>query len=299
MDKQIPPIDQALVTQLIAAQFPEWRHLPVRAVDVMGWDNRTFRLGDRLAVRLPSSASYAPQVVKEFQWLARLSEQLPLPIPIPVALGKPAFGYPWEWSVNHWLSGVPLSQIALNNRVYVARDLADFLHALRHIDATQGPPAGEQNFHRGGLLSFYDHEVQTALGLISGEFDQKRIKQIWSAAMGTHWANVPVWVHGDIADGNLLVTADRLSAVIDFGQLGVGDPACDTSIAWSSFNEPAREQFKVALGLDDDTWLRGAAWALWKALIIVTGQIQANRNRLLQAEQVIREVSKASLLGQY
>jgi aminoglycoside phosphotransferase (APT) family kinase protein len=97
-------IDVSLVGQLVAAQFPQWADLSIRPVKFGGWDNRTFHLGEDMAVRLPSSAGYALQVEKEHRWLPRLAPLLPLPIPIPLAMGAPANGYPWHWSVYRWLA---------------------------------------------------------------------------------------------------------------------------------------------------------------------------------------------------
>jgi hypothetical protein len=49
-------IDAALVTRLIASQFPQWADLPITPAEPNGWDNRTFRLGADMSVRLPSAA---------------------------------------------------------------------------------------------------------------------------------------------------------------------------------------------------------------------------------------------------
>lgn len=80
-------ITPGLVSRLIASQFPHWADLPVRPVDVDGWDNATFRLGEHMSVRLPSSQACVEQVDKEHLWLPILAGQLPLPIPEPLAKG--------------------------------------------------------------------------------------------------------------------------------------------------------------------------------------------------------------------
>lgn len=98
-------IDVSLVSRLIAAQFPQWADNPIRPVESSGWDNRTFHLGESMTVRLPSAAAYADQVEKEHQWLPKLARFLPLPIPVPLAMGLPAEGYPWHWSIYRWLPG--------------------------------------------------------------------------------------------------------------------------------------------------------------------------------------------------
>jgi aminoglycoside phosphotransferase (APT) family kinase protein len=98
-------IDDALVSQLVAAQFPQWSELPIRRVAPFGWDNRAFRLSDSMVVSPPGGAEYAEQVAKEQRWLPHLTASLPLAIPIPRALGQPAADYPWNWSVYRWLDG--------------------------------------------------------------------------------------------------------------------------------------------------------------------------------------------------
>lgn len=271
-----PPIDAALVRRLVAAQFPQWAHLPITPVAVSGWDNRTFHLGAAMTVRLPSAAHYAAQVEKEQRWLPRLAPQLPLPIPQPLAMGAPAFDYPWRWSIYRWLDGAPATLGAIGNLNAFAAELAEFLVALQQLDASNGPPAGEQNFHRGGALAVYDAETRRALHDLDGVIDTTTATAVWEAALASSWQAAPVWVHGDVAASNLLVQDGKLCAVIDFGSCGVGDPACDLVIAWTFLTDAGRVAFRAALPLDDTTWARGRGWALWKALILLAGHVQSS-----------------------
>lgn len=282
-------IDAALVRRLIAAQFPEWAHLPVRQVEPGGWDNRTFRLGERMSVRLPSAASYTAQVEKEQHWLPRLAPHLPLPVPAPLAKGTPTEAYPWPWSVYGWLDGEPATIERIADLPEFARSLAEFLTALQSVDARGGPPAGQHNFFRGGSLAVYDAETRAALSALAGRIDTAAAKAVWEAALASEWRDAPVWVHGDIASGNLLVVDGRLSAVIDFGSSAVGDPACDLAIAWTLFAGESRQAFRAALPLDEATWARGRGWALWKALITAAGH-DANQRHVDESWRVIEEV---------
>ena len=259
-------IDEALVGALVAEQLPAGAHLPVRAVLPGGWDNRTFRLGDDLAARLPSAEGYVAAVAKEQRWLPLLAPQLPLPVPEPVAAGRPGAGYPWPWSVNRWLSGVP-ARLGVPDPHRFAVDLAGFLAALRAADATDGPAAGPHSFFRGGDLAVYEAEARAAIIGLDDRDLAAWASRLLDRALATRWTRPPVWVHGDVADGNLLVSAGRLSAGIDFGSSAVGDPAGDLVIAWTSFDRATAEVFRDAVGLDDATWDRAAGWALWKALI--------------------------------
>jgi aminoglycoside phosphotransferase (APT) family kinase protein len=270
------PIDAALVRRLIAAQFPQWADLPVEPVAFGGWDNRTFHLGDRMTVRLPSARRYSLQVEKEHRWLPRLAPLLPLPIPVPLALGRPGEGYPWDWSVYGWLAGEIATRASIADLAEFATTLAQFLVALQRIDAAKGPPPGPHNFFRGGPLTVYDGETRQAIAALGGRIDADAATAVWESALAATWRGEPVWVHGDVSAGNLLVQAGRLSAVIDFGSSGVGDPACDLAIAWTLFDEPSRAAYRAALPLDDATWARGRGWTQWKALITFAGMSGAN-----------------------
>ncbi|SEI03803.1 Predicted kinase, aminoglycoside phosphotransferase (APT) family [Rhizobium tibeticum] len=282
-----PVIDTALVRRLIATQFPEWSALPIRPVDFGGWDNRTFHLGAGMTVRLPSAAHYADQVAKEQQWLPILAQQLPLPIPVPLAMGRPDESYPWPWSIYEWRDGETALAERIDDLCEFATTLAGFLDALQAADATGGPPPGSHNFFRGGSLKVYDAQTHEALVRLDGRIDTRLATQVWDAALSTSWQGVPVWFHGDIAYGNLLVRNGRLDAVIDFGTSGVGDPACDLAITWHLFEGESREVFRKARPLDAGTWARGRGWTLWKSLIVVAGMTGANPVDVKRSWQVI------------
>jgi aminoglycoside phosphotransferase (APT) family kinase protein len=282
-----PAIDADLARRLVAAQFPQWADLPVRPVETTGWDNRTFRLGDDMALRLPSARRYATQVEKEQRWLPRLAPHLPLPIPAPIAMGVPGEGYPYPWSVNRWLEGQTAQAVGVADLVRLAEDLAGFLRALQAADAVDGPPAGRHSFFRGGPLATYDAETREAVAALQGRIDASRALALWEAALAATWTGPPVWLHGDVADGNLLVRDGRLAAVIDFGQLAVGDPACDLVVAWTLLEGESRAAFRAALPLDDGAWARAKAWALWKALIVLARLPGANPHETDRSRRVL------------
>jgi aminoglycoside phosphotransferase (APT) family kinase protein len=260
-------IDVSLVGRLVTTQFPQWAHLPIRTVEFDGWDNRTFRLGEHMTVRLPSAAAYAQQVEKEHRWLPRLLPLLPLSIPVPLAMGVPEGEYPWHWSIYRWLPGENATTDRITDLGQFSTSLAQFLVALQRIDASCGPQPGAHNFFRGGPLNIYDGETRQAIAALAGQIDTRAASAVWEAALATTWCGSPVWVHGDVSAGNLLVEKGRLSAVIDFGCSGVGDPACDLSIAWTLLEGENRKVFRSALAVDHATWARGRGWTLWKALI--------------------------------
>ena len=259
-------ITAPLVAELIATQFPQWTDLPVVPVACDGWDNATYRLGKGMSVRLPRTEKYALQVDKEHRWLPILAHGLPLPIPRPLVRGAPGCGYPLPWSVYRWLEGDEASAQGITDIAQFAADLADFLVALRRIDPTGGPRPGRHNSFRGGQLVTYDGETRAALAMGDG-IDVAAATAVWTAALAAAWDADALWLHGEIAPTNLLVADGRLSAVIDFGSLAVGDPACDLTIAWTFLSGNSREVFRRRVGLDGGTWARARGWALWKALV--------------------------------
>lgn len=283
-------IDVELVKQLILTQFPQWAELPIAPVASSGWDNRTFHLGKQMSVRLPSAAIYASQVEREHHWLPRIAPHLPLPIPTPLVMGKPAENYPWHWSVYSWLSGESADKAHLDNLCQFANALAEFLVALQKIDATTGPSPGKHNFYRGGDLAIYDEETRRAISVLAGKIDRGLAIAVWETALATKWCHQPVWIHGDMTMENLLVRDGRLNAVIDFGNLAIGDPACDLAIAWTFFKAESRNRFRHALFMDSATWARSKGWALWKSLITYAELPGTNRLAMQDSKRILNEI---------
>lgn len=283
-------IDTALVRRLLRAQFPGWSELPLQPIEPGGWDNRTFRLGDALLVRMPSAAGYAPQVEKEQRWLPVLAPLLPLAIPIPAAVGQPGEGYPWQWSVLRWLEGEDANSARGTDRCGIATALAGFIRALQRIDPSGGPSPGAHNCQRGGPLLTYDEQTRRAIACLGSSIDEQAARELWEAALIATDDNHRLWLHGDLSAGNLLLNQGRLSAVIDFGCCAVGDPACDLAIAWTYFDRATRDRFRAELAIDEKSWTRGRGWALWKALIVTAGLEGTDPSQVEGAQATLREV---------
>jgi aminoglycoside phosphotransferase (APT) family kinase protein len=272
VNERPPNINVALVQHLVASQFPQWADLQIKPVAQSGWDNRTFHLGDHMLIRLPSAQPYADAVDKEQTWLPKLAKNLPLPIPKPLARGEPDNQYPWPWSIYEWLDGEHASYDNIADLDQFATDVGNFLGALQRINSKDGP-TGKL---RGGSLERWDNQTQRAIDILGDRIDGQVATAIWTEAIRAPFTNTPVWYHGDVAPGNLLVQEGRLSAVIDFGGLGVGDPACDMTIAWTFLTASSRQKFRKALRPDDAIWARGKGWALWKGMIVMAQMIETN-----------------------
>ena len=287
-----PQITLSLVTDLINEQFSEWTHLPISPVKESGWDNRMFRLGENMVIRLPSAEPYALQVQKEQTWLPILAPNLTVPIPEPLAMGHPSKKYSWHWSVYRWIEGESASSLMLDDDhlEHIASGLAQFLNELHKIDATGGPLAGPHNFYRGASPSIYDAEVRSAITQLQGFIDTDAVTALWEKALSSTWHKDPVWIHGDLSAGNILVKNNKLAAIIDFGGMGVGDPACDLVIAWTFLRNESRKVFKSQVNLDKDTWARARGWALWKALITLAPLKDKTSTEALKQLHIINKI---------
>jgi aminoglycoside phosphotransferase (APT) family kinase protein len=139
-------------------------------------------------------------------------------------------------------------------------------------------------------LQVYDAQTRRAVEVLDGHVPRDTVTEVWQSALGAAWDGRPVWFHGDVAPGNLLVRDGVLAAGIDFGTCGVGDPACDMAIAWTLLSGASREAFRARIDVDPGIWARGRGWALWKALIIYAGALHSDQAASAAAKRVIDEI---------
>ncbi|WP_030781322.1 aminoglycoside phosphotransferase family protein [Streptomyces sp. NRRL S-920] len=284
-----PAIDAALARRLVDTQFPHWAELPLKLLAPAGSDHVIYRLGEELSVRLPRHADAVGQARKEARWLPRLTPHLPLAVPEPVGVGEPGLGYPWAWAVSRWLEGEVATPEALGDSPRAAVRLAEFLAALQKCtpDAAEAAPEDV----RADTLADRDRDTRDAIGEVADVFDAEAMTTLWDAALSAPgWDRAAVWCHGDLHTGNLLTVDGHLSAVIDFGELGVGDPACDLTIAFTLMSPGSRSVFRDALGVDDATWTRGRGWALATGLNAYTTYAAENPR---VAAQTTRQITAA------
>ncbi|MDH5420645.1 MAG: aminoglycoside phosphotransferase family protein [Acidimicrobiia bacterium] len=277
-----------LVRRLLEGQMPEWAGLPIELVVSYGTDHDIYRLGKHLAVRLPRISWATDQAAKEANWLPRLVPHLPLAVPVQLAMGQPAAGYPFSWSVYEWLPGKDASS-GLDDLNAAAVDLADFVKALRKVDRSFAPQ--RQRGERGGPLAERDQQVRRSIATLGTRIDAAAVIDSWEESLGAEpWTGEEVWIHGDLLPGNLLTTRGRLSAVIDWGSLNTGDPACDLIPAWNTFSGESRHRFRTELTVDSPSWLRGRGWALCQAVMAMPYYWDTNPGIVEQASRALDQV---------
>jgi aminoglycoside phosphotransferase (APT) family kinase protein len=280
--------DVALVHRLLVRQFPHWADLRIDPVASYGTDHDIYRLGGHLAIRLPRIGWAVEQTAKEATWLPRLAPHLPLALAVPLAMGRPGEGYPFDWSVCTWLPGEN-ADATIDDLVRAAVDLAAFVSALRRVDTTGAHP--RPHHARGGPLAEGDESVRRSIGQLGDRIDGDATLRSWQESLGAPaWDGPEVWVHGDLLPGNLLVVDGRLSAVIDFGSLNVGDPACDLLPAWNMFAGESRMRFRAEMDVDEASWLRGRGWALYQAVMALPYYWDTNPGIIRQASHALAHV---------
>lgn len=271
------PVTASMVHRLLAAQFPHWADLPLTAVSSAGTDHALYRLGHEFVIRLPRVPSAAEQGLKEYRWLPVFAPHLPLALPVPLALGQPDAQFPYHWTICRWLEGENVSLDQHGDSIEIAQSLAQFVKALHQLDASDGPIPGAHNFGRGVPLAQRDETTRHSIASLKDLMDTDAALAAWEHALSAApWQGNPVWIHGDLQAGNLLVHQERLSAVIDFGGMAVGDPACDMQVAWNLFTRKSREAFRRMVAPDDATWARGRGWALSVAVIALPYYLNSN-----------------------
>lgn len=281
--------------------MPRLSGLPLTALPAQGSSNALFRLGDELLVRLPRQPGGSASIEKEARWLPYVAPHLPVDVPQVVAVHDPALGYPERWSVVRWLEGSPVAPGS--GSAELARDLAAVVLALRDLPvSTEAVADASLRWYRGEPLASRDADTRADLATCRGlglDLDLDLAEDLWSAAMALPAGEERLgWYHGDLVAENLLHRDRRLTAVLDFGGLGVGDPTVDLVVAWDVLDAPSRDVFRAALGVDDATWLRGRAWALCIALMTFPyyGSTMPDRcaSRLAMARAVLEDFRRRS-----
>src|SRR5450631_3458204 len=279
-------IDAGLVGRLVAAQFPALSDLPISRVQSTGTVNAIYRIGDHLYARLPRMQKWAQDLDTEWLWLPKLAPSLSLHVPEPVGKGQPSSSYPCPWAIYGWIEGQPYADELIDVEDQAARDLAQFVVELRRTDHVAGaPPAGRRP------LRELDAVTRAAIGSARRVIDSDAATDAWELALeAPAWAGTPVWIHTDLLRPNLLALDGRLCAVLDFGGVGVGDPAADVIAAWSVFSHAGRGMFRDALDVEHGTWNRARGFALHQAAMIIPYYEVTNPGFVALARRTVEEV---------
>lgn len=285
-------IDDAVIRALLHEQHRDLAALTLTDLGE-GWDNRLVRLGDDLIVRAPRRALAAPLIEHEQRWLPQLSPRLPLPIPVPVRVGRPGCGYPWSWSITAWYPGQSALTAPPRDLAAAAAELGMFLRALHQPAPSQAPA----NPWRGIELAARTPVCQAHVRQLDRAIDRDAVLDLWQRACAAPpWTEPPLWVHGDLHPGNVLMQGNHVSAVVDFGDLAAGDPATDLAVAWLLLPRSLRPAFLAAARGDADpidasTVLRARGWAVALGLALAAGADDDERMRTLGIRAIAEAVA--------
>jgi aminoglycoside phosphotransferase (APT) family kinase protein len=259
-------VDQ--VRRLLATQVPELADAEITPL-AHGWDNFLFRLDDEWLGRFPRREVAVELLHNEIRWLPVLASRLSFPVPIPELVGEPGEGYPWPWTITSWIPGVPLADSPVFDQRRGSGDLGRFLRGLHLPAPAEAPP----NPYRGVPLSDRDQAIRDRLAQVGAVVESDTALACWEDALGAaEHAGAPVWLHGDLHPGNVIVEGGRISGVVDFGDITAGDPATDLSSAWTLLGGEHRHRFQEAYGeIDEATWRRARGWALSLGLAHLAG----------------------------
>lgn len=266
-------IDDTLVQQLVSEQFPNWSDLPLRQLGASGSSNLLYQLGDEYLIRLPRQPGGGQTISKEHTWQSMLGRHLRVSTPEIIALGEPSEAFPETWAVQLWLRGNRVEAASNANR-FLAEDLADVIKELRAMPLPD-LVGKELRPYRGKPLRKHDrlfrHNVEDCREITSLDLDFQKVLKLWEEALEQPETNSETWFHSDLVAENLLTDDEnKLTAVLDFGGLGVGDPAIDLHGAWEMFTQEDRERFRAAMNVSEPEWLRGRAWAMAIPLMTFT-----------------------------
>jgi aminoglycoside phosphotransferase (APT) family kinase protein len=281
-----------MVREVLRDLQPRWADCSIREISSTGTDHALYRLGDHSVARVPLRETATRPIDTEFRWLPWLAERLLVEIPRPLARIEPTASFPYPWSIHSWIDG-ECATTAPIDRALLAVDLARLLRTLHALDTTGGPPSVEAYCRRGIPLRMRDPTTREAIASSRQLIDVAVVTSAWEAALATpEWTGQPVWVHGDLAAGNLIIRRGRVAGVIDWACMSVGDPACDLIVVWELLDEPSRDSFRAELAVDEATWARGRGWALSSAVGALAYYEETNPFMADQARHKLR-----SLLG--
>lgn len=261
-------VDDDTIRALVDMQFPEHRNLPLSRWPVHGTDNVIYRLGEQLGLRVPRIHWAVGQSEKEITYLPRLAPHLPTAVPQPIALGEPGLGYPYPWLLFRWVPGTDALTAEPSDWTAVARQLAQAISALQAVPVRTPPPPAAR---AGPLRTAMTAELHQRIGELEGLIDPAHCRAVLQDGVDAgEYQGPPVWVHGDLSPGNVLVDGDALSGVVDWASLSAGDPSIDLVIAWD-MPPAARAAYRSALDIDvdDATWVRARAWAVQQTVLYI------------------------------
>ena len=285
-------VDVDIVRGLLAEQRSDLADLPIRPVVSTGTVNALFRIGADFVVRLPLQDHWEEGIEREWRWIPWLSRRITAArLPEPIFKGIANDAFPFSWSIYRWIEGAPYDDELVDDETDVARQLSRYVLELRALEIPAAAPEGGRE-----PLAVLDENTREAIEEAGTVIDAPRAMSVWDQALRTPpWDGMPVWIHGDLLRPNLIVRDGQLEAVIDYGYIGVGDPATDLIPAWAVFGPAGRTAYREALGPDETTWARGRGIALHQAAMIIPYYAETNPAFVELARRTIEQIIDGAL----
>ena len=258
-------IDAGLVRALLTEQFPELDAASARFLGD-GWDNSVWIVEEQWAFRFPRRAVAAELTANELRVLPRLAPLLSVPIPEPRFVGEPSGRYRWSFFGGPLLAGREPAEANLSDaeREGLGAELAGFLRVLHDLELDVDLPVDP---NRRADMAFRVPRARECLAEVEAAGIWRppdSVERILEAALRLPPTDAEAVLHGDLHTRHVFVEYGHLSAVIDWGDVCVGDPSIDLQLAWSLLAPAGRERFVEAYGpIDDERLLRARATALY------------------------------------
>lgn len=262
-------VTSELAARLIAEQFPELQPRSVEPFGV-GWDNTAYLVDETWVFRFPRRELAVELIRNESALLPALASELPLAIPDPRHVGRPSQAFGWPFAGYRLIPGRTACSVswAEGERARTATALARFLRALHDFPAERARARGatgdtirrlDLEYRRTQVAERIEHAVEQGLVESVDAFDG-----VLDDLPDEFTPRADTLVHGDLYARHLLVDDEhRLTGVIDWGDVHVGDPALDLGIVFGFLPPGARASFFDEYG---DISPRTRAVARFKAL---------------------------------
>lgn len=281
-------VNEEQARTLIGRQFPQLSSRQVKRLG-WGWDNTVFLIGDEYVFRFPRRTIAVGSIRMESKLLPKLEAYMTIPYPKPLFYGEASDEYPAPFLGYAYVRGDFPIGLTEECRALSAETLAKFLRRLHEFPVQTALKCGVRQDHRN-LTDIASRKVKLE-GFLSKVVEHLSLEEsgVIEAYIGRLQKDrveaVNALLHGDLHFKNMLVNENGIvSGIIDWGDLNVGHPACDLSVAYSFLPPYARGVFfETYGGADEETKLLARLIAVYIPILILMQAVD-DRNETIAVE---------------